>query len=297
MLLGFLARKIDYLPATAIVGLNAFIVRVALPGMIIVALAKAPVARLLDWRFLLVFYGTSVVLYAAVFTFRLLRGKGRAEAAMQALGSMAGNTGYMGITLLLHTAGEEAAIISILAMTLDGIIAQPVTMMILESARSRGQIVHVLKRSMIGLARNPIMVSIAIGLLIGILGLKLPAPLMGLLSFMGQASSPAALFALGASLATAGPFVGFKENVGLAAIKTLVNPLMVWLAATWLLPLDPATARAAILTAALPTAATAYVIAEIYDARVVRTSSLVLLTHLIAVVTLSCLLVVLGHHP
>jgi predicted permease len=50
-------------------------------------------------------------------------------------------------------------------------------------------------------------------------------------------------------------------------------------------------AEAAVITAALPTAATVFVVAQRYDCFVLRSSTVVLVTHLVSVVTLTGLLV------
>jgi hypothetical protein len=78
------------------------------------------------------------------------------------------------------------------------------------------------------------------------------------------------------------------------ALKLFANPLLVWLAGSHLLPLDPDKLAAAVLLAAMPTAASVFVIAQRYETWVLRASTSVLVTHLGSVATLAILLYVLG---
>jgi hypothetical protein len=73
-----------------------------------------------------------------------------------------------------------------------------------------------------------------------------------------------------------------------------VHPILVWLLATRVFALDPMTTTIATLVAALPTAATVFVLAQRYETYPVRASTVVLVTHVCAVVTVSALLAVLG---
>ena len=52
-----------------------------------------------------------------------------------------------------------------------------------------------------GLAKNPMIVSVVLGILWGSTGLSLPVPVNEFLTLLGAAATPCALFAIGASLA------------------------------------------------------------------------------------------------
>ena len=120
-----------------------------------------------------------------------------------------------------------------------------------------------------------------------------PGPLAGFASFLSAAASPCALFALGTSLAAV-PAKGRVGEVGLLTLVRLIgHPGLVWLAATFVHPVPPEILRAALVTAALPTAATVFVMAQRAD-RFPASSTVVLVTHAGSIVTLSALLVSLA---
>ncbi|HEX8374492.1 MAG TPA: AEC family transporter, partial [Geminicoccaceae bacterium] len=126
--------------------------------------------------------------------------------------------------------------------------------------------------------------------LISTSGLTLPVAAQGFLGLLGAAAGPCALVALGASLALS-PAGGARGDVAfVTALKLFANPLLVWFAGRYLLPLDPDRLAAAVLLAAMPTAASVFVLAQRYETWVLRASTSVLVTHLGSVATLAALL-------
>lgn len=290
---GYACLRLGWLAPASVAGLNSFVFHVALPALLVAKVAAAPVERLLDWRFVVVFYGTSALIYAAFLIGAVALGGRPGEASLRALAAIFTNSGYMGIPLLLAAIGPDAAIVAVLALLLDNIVATPLTMVILEAGRGGGAGAAALRRAFTSLARNPLMIAILLGMALAITDVRLPGPVAGFLNLVGAAASPCALFALGAALVGVRLGAGRRDLALVAGAKIALNPLLVWIGATWLLPLDPETTRAAILTAALPTAASVFVLAQRYESYVVRASSAVLVTHILSVVTLSTLLALL----
>src|SRR5690606_25126599 len=130
---------------------------------IVESLRTAPVERLLDWRFLAVFYGASTVVYGLVLGISLLRGSPLAEAALRALAAVWGNWGYMGIPLLLAAFGPEGAVVAVLAMLGDSLFTSPTTIALVEMGRSGKGGLRAAFRAMRNVLRNPLMVATAIG--------------------------------------------------------------------------------------------------------------------------------------
>ena len=91
------------------------------------------------------------------------------------------------------------------------------------------------------------------------------------------------------------PARGTTADVALVtALKLLANPLLAWLGGRYLIPLPPDRLAAVTLLAAMPTAATVFVLAERYELWVLRASTAILLTHIGSVATLGVLLYALG---
>lgn len=76
----------------------------------------------------------------------------------------------------------------------------------------------------------------------------------------------------------------------MTAVRCLGHPLLAWFAASFVHPVPEAVLRGALLTAALPTAATVFVRAE-RAARSPSSATIVLVTDAVSLLTLSALLV------
>jgi len=165
--------------------------------------------------------------------------------------------------------------------------------------------------SLKGALRNPLLLAMAIGLAVSALGLSLVKPVDDILRLLGQASTPAALVTLGAIVARSqmrpGLAAGAVSVVGassarggahavapslwwLVALKLLVHPALVWLAAAVAAELGhalpPLSVLALTLAAALPSAANVSMLAEREGADTAMVARVILWTTAAAVGTL-----------
>ena len=295
ILCGYLAVRLRILDAAAARGLNTFVFWLALPALLLANVATSALAELLDGRFLAVFYGVNGLLYIIAFAVgRLVWADSPGLAALRSLGVIWGNYGYLGLPLLTAALGPAAALPTVAVVTCDILVPATLTIALLERDRGGGRGLAGLGLALAGLARNPLIVAVVTGAVLSAGGIPLPTAANAFLKLLGSAAGPCALVALGASLALS-PSGGAERDVTLvAALKLLANPLLVWLAGSHLLPLEPDKLAAAIMLAAMPTAASVFVIAQRYETWVLRASTSVLVTHLGSVATLAALLYALG---
>lgn len=288
---GWLAFRLGAVDATTAKGLNAFVYWFALPALLVLKVGAAPIERLLDPGFLVIYFGPAMIIYFTILDYgRLVRRDDNGTAALRALAATFPNSGYMGIPLLIASFGPDAALASILALLLDQFVSIPLTVALIEGGGQRGGFFAVLARTLKGVFANPLVLAVLIGALLALSGESLPGPVRGLAELLGGAASPCALFALGTALASV-PVTGSLGEVSLVALVRLVaHPLLVWFAAMFVHPVPFEVLRAALITAALPTAATVFVMAQRAE-RFPSSSTIVLVTHAASILTLSVLLV------
>ncbi|WP_027135035.1 AEC family transporter [Geminicoccus roseus] len=292
LLCGYLARHLKILDESGVRGLNAFVFWFALPALLFWKVSESPFERLSDPSFYLVYEGGTLFLYAAVFlAMRWGLRRTRAESAIVAIGASWGNVGYMGVPLLLAAYGTDQALPAVIATALDSIVMQTLTVILIESGGGdrRTGILGVAR----GLASNPLILAVLAGFVVAALDLELPATLVGFLSILGPAAGPGALFALGATL-TGG--LGLRRDYGMAAgmigAKLLVLPLLVFVILQFI-PLPPRLVEPTLITAALPTAASVFVLAQRYNVLERPVALVVFASHLLGIATLTGLLVIL----
>ena len=140
------------------------------------------------------------------------------------------------------------------------------------------------------LARNAIVISLLAGALWRFSGLGMPAIPDKMLAMLADASVPTALLALGASLAGYSMRGSLQGMFTLIGLKMLAMPIFVFILAHTVFPLPPLYAKLAVLFAAMPTGANAFLFAQKNDEAVPAVSGAVALGTGLAALTASVLL-------
>ena len=112
------------------------------------------------------------------------------------------------------------------------------------------------------LARNPLVLATLVGLSWSALALPVPAPMAQLFGRLADAAIALGLLAVGAALRLRGrPGGGYPAATALLAVKLLALPFVAIGLSRWL-ALDPLYAKVLLAFAALPTASSAYILAQ-----------------------------------
>ena len=107
------------------------------------------------------------------------------------------------------------------------------------------------------------MLATVLGVAYAVVGLELPPVLFDYLDLLGDSVTPCALFAVGMSIQLKGLRTGAASILVLSAVKLVVCPAVVLLLAL-AIDLDPFFAVGAVVSAAVPTAKTVFVLAGRY---------------------------------
>jgi len=289
---GYLAGRGRLIDEAATRGLNAFVYWFALPAMLLILVAKAPVREAFDLGFFGAYYGAGLAVYAAAaLAGRVLFETRLGVQALQGMAASFPNVGYIGLPLSIAAFGEAAALPAVLIIVFDSLVLNTLTFLLLESdRRDRAGIGRSLGKLALGMLRNPLLLAIFAGLALAWFGVPLPEPVAAFGRLLSQAAAPAALFALGATLSGQAVAGDLKEALFVSAFKLYFHPLAVWIAVTQLAQFDPLWTKVALTQAALPTAASAFVVATQYGVYIRRASSAVFFSTAIAVFSVSALL-------
>jgi predicted permease len=233
----------------------------------------------------------SVLVYAlTVVAGRRLAGMTLAEAALFGLACVFGNSVMMGIPIVVAAYGDPGvppllAILAVQTMVLLG-MATVVTEIGLNAAAPWRR---VLRATVAGIARNPVVLAVIAALVWSALGLPVPEVARRTLDLLGAAAPPVALFCLGGSLFGLSAAALWKETAAIALVKLVALPAIVFgIAAA--LALSPVETAVAVTMAALPTGANAFILARRYATGADRSGSAVVLTTALSVLTLSGLI-------
>jgi len=306
VLCGYLAAQCKVLPEAAIPGLNAFVLFFALPCMLFRFGASMPLAQLINPSLIAVYAlcAVSVVLFTIAVTLRRgarTQGVDMKNAAFGALVAAFPNTGFMGVPLLVALLGPNAAGPVIGTVLVDLFLTSSLCIALAQAAPQGSRGATVL-RSLRGAMSNPLPWAIALGALLSISGLQLPAPVAQIIKMLGDAATPVALFTIGSVLWRAGQHAHTRtppaRYLPVALIKLFVHPLLVWGVGQALraagMPVSDFGLHVLMLAAALPSASNVSLLAERYGADNGRVARIIMASTVLAFATFSVLAWMLG---
>jgi len=295
MLAGYLAGRFGILGPASSAALNAFVYWFALPPLLFMAMVRAPLEAVLNGPYLAALAGGllgtfAIALLVAPFAFP----NRFAGLALNGVSAVFANTGYMGIPLFIAAFGVEGALPALVATVVNSALVISLAIVLCELDRTGGGPLTAARDVALALVRNPLLVAPALGLALGAAGLTLPTFAANFFDLMGAAAGPCALFATGLFLVGRPIATGLGEVMWVTVLKLVVHPLITWWLAFRVLDLDFEWARAAVLMAALPTGALAFVVAQRYGVYTQRASAIILVSTVLSVATVSALLVLYG---
>lgn len=254
LFLGFTSVKIGLISKVQITALSAFVIKIALPALLLHALASKDLHEIWYPSYFLVYAGITALLFALSFLIgHQLFDNHFTHASVYALGASMSNTGLLGAAILTLLMGNEAMIYISLIVIIESVFLVPLMLSLAEIGRQRqANLASILKITFVTLFKNPLFLSVIIGISCAIFKIQIPHLIDQVFAMLGQTASPMALFIIG------GGMVGLtiqsfnKQTVYLVISKNICMPVLVYFGLTYLTDLDQKMIHAGTLIAALP---------------------------------------------
>lgn len=298
IVLGYVLTRARIFDAGAGKGITLFVFNVAIPALLFKTVATMDSQQAAPWLLWITFFGGLAVTWALAAVVarhvRTLRTPGGAAASMAA---GFGNLALLGTPLALAHFGERVAIplgmiLSIhapvlwFAATLQREVAlHKTSFSIARTARELGR----------SLATNAIVLGLIAGTLWRFAGLGLHPVAFTMLDMLANASVPTALFALGVSLAGYSLKGAWSGMFALIALKMVLMPILVFLIVRYIVTIPPLWGQVAVLFAAMPTGANAFLFAHRNEEAVPAVSGAIALGTGLAALSASILLYLMDH--
>ncbi|MCP3394730.1 AEC family transporter [Bradyrhizobium sp. CCGB12] len=295
---GYAAVLFRFVSEGAHKGISEFAFSIAIPALLFRTIVVSEFSDVSPWRMWGAYYGALAITWIAALILSALLRKKREDSedgVVFAIGSVYGNIVMLGIPLTLSALGNEAAgpMALILSVNTPLLWLCGTLQMEFVSRKQTTSPLSIIWPVITDLARNPIMLAIGFGLVWRLGGLGLHPVVDRTIELLAQAGSPAALIALGINLFRF-EVKGEKLSIlMMCALKLMVMPAAAFLLAK-LLNLPPLAAGVAVLLAAMPTGANAYIFAVQYQRLVNPVSGAVALGTLLAAVTLPVVVVMVA---
>ena len=300
VLMGWGAARSGLLPIEGIGAMNTFVLFFGLPAMVFRLSASGALQQpgLLG---LLAAYGLAGVLTVALALWWAVRaGLNRRDGGLVGLVTTFPNTGFLGLPLLTSLLGAQAAGPVAATLVIDVLGLSSLCLAWAHSRPAEAQHDEAWQAalaSLKGALRNPLLWSMAAGLLASLAHVTLPHAIDDTLRLLSLSASPTALFTLGAILARAqlgeAPDRAQPASrlLGWSVLKLAVHPALVYGCAQALQASGVVVPQAGLVTlmmaAALPSASNVSMLAEREGANTTLVARIILWTTAAALVSLS----------
>jgi len=290
---GWALAKFNIIGKSWIDGTGDLTSKVLIPALLLTGMYKNGLPTDASWKLLLSYYLPYISLFA-IFVIVFWKNNLKAQLSFSAAYS---NTVLIGIPVVIQVMGESglAYALPIIAFhSLIGFSLYYIADAFSGNSPSKDNqnpiknIVAALTKTL----RNPIVLSLIIGLSLNKLSINIPTVLLDSLTMIGEAAIPCALLVLGASLAQF-KLQSQKKALFIIAAKLLLLPSLVLLSTNYIfqLPVDMTTALFILSTG--PTGINAYILAYDDKKGLEIISSVILVSSLLYIFTLPIWLLVL----
>lgn len=290
MLLGYGMRLTGFFEVATAQAINRFVFYVAMPALIFKLVGSLAFSAA-DWPTVLTYLGTEAVVYIGVAVVAKLVFRRSAEEALL-IGMAAGFVNHLMFVLPiaqgLHGDAAGRPIAALVFIDILVFCLSVLAMDLLKARSSQGNGAYGFSKVSVMLAKNPIVISTAVGLFAAFNRDIVPSGVFTYANFAAGAAAPAALFALGVILADQPlrPLGGLTWfTVG---VKLLVHPALFALA-SGVVVMQPTWQQLGFLVAAGPCGAMPFVIALQYGIKPTTIAKAVLVSTVLSLLSLSYL--------
>lgn len=287
MVIGYILKQIGMLNDNFVTVANKFNFKVTLPFMLFKDIAGVDIKAVFDIKYVLFCAIVSTICFWVVWgTAKLLvRDKTIRGAFVQS--SFRGSAAVMGLAFIQNIYGSSAMgpLMIVSAVPLYNIFS--VIVLTFEANDSTGIDKKAkIRQAGINICKNPIILSILAGLIVGLLGIQFPTLVNKTVSNVAQMATPLALITIGAGFEGRKALAKIAPTMASSMIKLVLQPLVFLPVAAWM-GFSGEKMIAILIMLASPTTPSRYIMAKSMNNDEVLTASVIVTTTLMAAFTLT----------
>ena len=287
MVIGYILKQIGMLNDNFVTVANKFNFKVTLPFMLFKDIAGVDIKAVFDIKYVLFCAIVSTICFWVVWgTAKLLvRDKTIRGAFVQS--SFRGSAAVMGLAFIQNIYGSSAMgpLMIVSAVPLYNIFS--VIVLTFEANDSTGIDKKAkIRQAGINICKNPIILSILAGLIVGLLGIQFPTLVNKTVSNVAQMATPLALITIGAGFEGRKALAKIAPTMAASMIKLVLQPLVFLPVAAWM-GFSGEKMIATLIMLASPTTPSCYIMAKSMNNDEVLTASVIVTTTLMAAFTLT----------
>lgn len=287
MVIGYILRQIGMLNDNFVTVANRFNFKVTLPFMLFRDISGVDIKAVFDLKYVLFCAIASTVCFWAIWggVKLFLKDKSMRGAFVQA--SFRSSAAVMGLAFIENIYGISAMgpLMIVSAVPLYNIFSVIVLTFEGEHAAEENQ-TQKIKAACINIAKNPIILGILAGLVVGLFGWDFPIAFDKTVNSVAQMATPLALITIGAGFEGRKALAKMKPTIAASFIKLVLQPL-VFLPVAAQMGFTGEKMIAILIMLASPTTPSCYIMAKNMNNDGVLTASAVVMTTLMAAFTLT----------
>jgi predicted permease len=290
ILLGYFIRRIGVVSDGFIDVANKYVFQIALPVMLFKDIAMTDTLSHVKVSFVMFCTLTTVVMFMLVWFASILFIKDKSLVGAFAQASSRGSAAILGVAFVENICGNAgmAPLMIVAAVPFFNILSVIILIFSAELAEGEGSVDKhaAVKKSLKGIATNPIILSILAGILFSLTGLDMPAIPARTINYVAQTATPLALIAIGGGFKAKEAMTRLKPAVVASIVKLVVLP-GVFLPVAALFGFDKSEMAAILVMLAAPTTISCYIMAKNMKNDSVLTSNVILITTIVSSLTLT----------
>ena len=289
MIAGWCFVRFGLMGRKGLKGITNYVFLLAIPALLFRTMANGAVDGNVDWSLIYAYYSAAAINFvlAHIIGWKILVVPPDQRAVM-GISATFSNGVLIGLPLVQLAYGQKGLVPLLLLISVHALILITIATLSLEISRGSGDRWYkILFQSSKGVLTNPIVVSLIAGLAWYHTGWQLPVVVDRFCEILGTGAGPAALFAVGSSMAYIKLQGDLRHIALLTGMKLLLLPLWVWIMMVFVFDVREDWIKIAVIMAALPIGANASLFAQRYEVYEDRATGAVFLSTVLSIVTLT----------
>lgn len=291
IMLGYALKKTGFLTEAFGHELSKFVFYIALPVMLFYKTSIIDFSKFISWEVVITYPVCALTVALLSFLYALKLDSFQRGAFVQ--GAFRPNLAYLGLPVVLTVLGDAALGFAAVIIALGTVVNTIMTIGLFKLMDTNRGDVHIVLR-LVGVLKNPLIISITLGVLFSLMNLSLPTCLANTAKIISPISLALILITVGISLSFSEIREYLKYDFAAATFKLVLMPLLAYLIASKICGLSGVPLHTAILMMGMPTAIVSYTFAKELNSDSKLALSIVNFNTLAAMITIPIMILLMG---
>ena len=259
LFLGIWLKKRSMITDEFIKGASQLVYNIGLPVMLFITSATADLSHITDWNLLIAFGLMTILVFIGSLLTAHWHCKDPRDQGVFIQGAFRGNLVILGLAFCANAYGEKGLALASLPVAMTVVLYNVLSVYVLN--RSLHHASNSFIPTLIGIAKNPLIIAIFAGFAVNAINLTLPNLVMDSAKYLSQMVLPLALICIGGSLSMERLARIDTTTLSACLWKLILSPIIACVIAIWFGLRDDALAILFLL-AASPTATISFVMVQ-----------------------------------